>query len=530
MERGGPPAELVRPMTDINPAILRWFDKRGIDGETVVRHGIYSGVNTSEGVKADPGGNVIVFPYVEGGKVVAEKYRAAGKKFWQREGGKKVFFGVDILSDPALSSGEQALVITEGEMDAIACWQAGYPFAVSVPDGAPPARDAAGKMIAVPEGSDDIDPENDEKYRYVVNAWDALSKVKRIIIATDADEPGRRLAAELVRRLGRVRCYFVTYPAEKVAIGGPGEDKRACKDLDDVLLAFGQAEVIRIISTAQPYPVSGVYRLSAFPPEAALSPVSTGWERLDGNLKIYAPALLVVSGMAGAGKSTWTNQLVAQLAWRQRWTIAIASFEMRIRPYVTDTLASVYLDVPRSLWTVEESNDVAAWIEDRFVFIAPEPDDEAVHDIEWVLQRAEVAVIRHGARVLLIDPWNEIEHVRNRDETISDYTGRALRKLKDFGRRFDVLVIVVAHPTKAATDKTPDKLTAYDISDSAHFANKADQVVILGRLNGKSGSGVMVNKVRYQPDAGQIGTVQLEFDVGRRIFLDRSPGEIDGPF
>jgi hypothetical protein len=27
----------------INEAVLKWFEKRGIDGETVVRMGIYSG-------------------------------------------------------------------------------------------------------------------------------------------------------------------------------------------------------------------------------------------------------------------------------------------------------------------------------------------------------------------------------------------------------------------------------------------------------------------------------------------------------
>ena len=518
-------------MTGINPAVLRWFEKRGIDAETVARMGVYSAAQDGEGnMVARPDGNVIVFPYIEDGRAVSEKYRAAGKRFWQRPDGKKTLFNRDVILDPALISGDQALVCTEGEMDAMSCVQAGYPFAVSVPDGAPPARDADGNLIQVPEGTADIDPQADDKYRYIVNNWDLLAKIKRIVIATDGDEPGRRLAAELVRRLGRIRCYFLSYPKEAVC-DDPSGGKRPCKDLNEVLLAFGAAEVVRLISTAQPYPVSGVYRLSAFPPEPDLVPVTTGWRRLDDNLKMYAPALMVVSGVAGAGKSTWANQLVANLALLHGWTVAIASFEMRVRPYVTDTLASVRLDAPRRIWTMDDRNIAGDWMEDHFVFIAPEPEDEVTHDIDWLLERAEAAVIRHGARVLLIDPWNEIEHERRRDESITDYTGRAIRQLKSFGRRFDVLVIIVAHPTKSAVDKGADKINLYDISDSSAFANKADLGVIVARLAGhSSGSAIMIRKVRYQPDAGQIGTVDLAFDKDRRIFLDLAPGEFHGEF
>ena len=90
--------------------------------------------------------------------------------------------------------------------------QSGFPFTVSVPDGAPPARDEQGNLVAVPEGADDVAPEHDEKYRYIFNNWPRLEKVKRFILATDGDEPGWRLAQELARRLGRARCAFVTYP------------------------------------------------------------------------------------------------------------------------------------------------------------------------------------------------------------------------------------------------------------------------------------------------------------------------------
>src|SRR5215207_7099485 len=52
---------------------------------------------------------------------------------------------------------------------ALAAIQSGFPFTVSVPDGAPPARDEQGNLVAVPEDANDVAPEHDEKYRYIFN-------------------------------------------------------------------------------------------------------------------------------------------------------------------------------------------------------------------------------------------------------------------------------------------------------------------------------------------------------------------------
>lgn len=500
-------------MTGLAPAAIRWLESRSIDADTAGRIGIYSGRLRQNGdsseVAPDDAGNIIVFPYVDGGRVVGEKYRAQGKRFWQKAGGRKTFFNADVLDDPSLVNGDYPLVICEGEMDCLAIMQAGFPFVVSVPDGAPPGRDASGKLIAVPEDASGIDPDNDEKFSYIAANWDRLKNVKRVIIATDSDEPGSRLAAELVRRIGRVKCSFVTFPAD-------------CKDANDVLMQHGAAEVLRIIHAAKPYPVSGVYLYDDLPAEPEIATVSSGWLALDPYLKLYHPAFMVVTGRSGHGKSTWTQQLVANLAASAGWNIAIASFEMRIKPFVSDALATAYLNRARFKWGADDHVTAREFLNRRFCFIAPEPDCERVHDVDWLLEKAEAAVIRHGARVILIDPWNEIEHARRGNETTTEYTNRAIMALKNFGRRFDVLIIVVAHPTKGGAAKDPADLTLYDISDSAAFQNKADLGIVVCRLGDPAtdtATGIFVRKVRYQPLAGELGSAELTFDKQSRLFL-----------
>lgn len=494
----------------LSPDHETWLtETRGLDPELCARMQLYSGRRAEDGsVTASRTGNILAFPFIRKGQEVGTKYRGPQKRFWQRPDGQKRFFNADVLDDPGLADGRLPLVITEGEIDCITAVQCGFPTSVSVPDGAPPARTGAGKLIEVPETADDLDPEEDNKFSYIHADWDALAKVKRIIIAADADEAGQRLAAELVRRLGRARCSFVTYP-------------NGCKDLNDVLVQHGQGEVARILNSAKPYPVSGLYRVDDLPLEPEFQHVTTGWDTVDGLLKPYRGAFMVVSGLANNGKSLWTTQLVSHLMAAWEWPVAIASFEMRTSIVRATMERCIGERIHRD--TRFNSRHAAQHIvRERAVFIAPNPEADEETDLDWLLDRATTAVIRHGIKCLLVDPWNEIEHRRPSSESLTEYTGRALRKLKRWANDFDCLVVVVVHPTKAAAQKDATELTLYDVADSAHWANKADLGVIVTRLGNPQTdtlTGITVTKVRYQPEAGKLGHAVLEYDPSNRMFI-----------
>jgi twinkle protein len=82
---------------------------------------------------------------------------------------------------------------------------------------------------------------------------------------------------------------------------------------------------------------------------------------------------------------------------------------------------------------------------------------------------------------VLIDPWNEIEHVWRINETETGYTNQALRELKRLSRRFQLAIIVVTHPSKGANGKSIEDLSLYDVSGSAAWKNKADHGIIIHR-------------------------------------------------
>lgn len=469
------------------------LERRGISVELAAQCGLHTIRWDAEAETAvpDPNGNTIAFPFIENGNVVGEKYRAPGKKFWQRKGGRKTFWNADALNDPALERGDLPLVITEGELDALSAMTAGFPLAVSVPDGAPPPR---------PEGTTEEPIPDDQtgKFEFLWNNRDRLKRVKRFVLAVDGDEPGKRLAAELVRRLSPARCSFVEYPPE-------------CKDLNDVLQKHGQESVATLLNRARPYPVRGLYRMGNYPDLPPLSLHSTGWPTLDKHLMIFPGEFIVVSGIPNHGKTIWTLNLMVNMAWNHGWTVAMYSGEMPVVPQMRDRLRKIV------------GGAADDFIEKHFLFIDSDPrgtDDEEEFSVEWVLERAIDAVLRDGIRLLIIDPWNELEHARDHREPMTDYISRSIRVIKSFAKRYEVAVIVVAHPTKDISrdgkTRTPG---LYDVQDSSHWANKADHGVIVERPDPNLDQAkIWVVKSRFD-EAGERGSVILQFDRETWRFL-----------
>jgi twinkle protein len=496
--------------TSLGPAGVSAFEARGINPEIAARFGIYTASRSaSDGVVPDHRGNIIVFPYTERGAVVAEKYRQlpwSTRRFWQRDSGRKTFWNADVIDDPALAAGTAALVITEGEPDAITAVDCGFPFAVSVPDGAPPVP--KGKE---PDELDALDPTSEAtgKFEFIWNNRDRLKAVKRFILAVDNDAPGQRLAAELVRRLSASRCLFVTYP-------------EGCKDLNEVRVMHGPEVVARVLNEAQPYPVHGLYRLAEFPELPPIPTFATGWETLDSHLKIFPGELMFVLGMPGAGKSVWLANLLANLTNAYGWRAAIFSPEEPTVPHLRDK----FRRISGGMTTAHAD----AWINDRFVFICADPTGRMEQEmyLDWIIDRATDAVLRDGIKVLVIDPWNEIEHARLKNESQTEYIGRAIRMLNRFRRQYDVAVFVAIHPTKeVGRDGKARPPTPYDADGSAHFFNKADHFLILHRPDDfQNRTAVRVSKVKFE-GTGERGLVYFAFDRNRSRFELLDAGDKD---
>jgi twinkle protein len=460
--------------------LAKILEARGLDIELLERLGVAP--------CAQRGSDWIAIPYVEAGRVVNTKYRtvAGPKRFYQEAGKRKTFWNVDCLTDPTLEG--LPLIITEGEFDAMAAMQAGFARVVSVPDGAPEFE---------------LGTEQTTKYTYLDNAPKALGDVKEIILAVDSDGPGIALLNDLSLRLCRSRCKWVKYP-------------KGCKDLGDALHAFGERGVVETIARAQWMAVDGVYRMSQLPPLVPAVPHDTGFPGLAKHFRMRPGDFTVITGIPGHGKSTVVNDLACRMAVRHKWPVAFASFEQIPQ-----------LDHRRSLrtWcsgglvkdlTEAEIAKADQWIEESFVFIVPDEDDDVT--LPWLFERCAAAVLRYGIKLVVIDPWNEIDHERPPDMTLTEYVGYAIKLFKRFARKHAVHVIVVAHPAKLPRDEGGylPMPGLYDISDSANWYNRPDAGIVVHRR--EQDTIVRIAKSRYHDQIGYPGEVKVRYVAERATY------------
>lgn len=472
----------MQGLTESQIAIL---EKRGLDAELLVRLGVSS--------NPERGGDWIVIPYFQGGKLVNRKHRtiAGEKRFSQDKDAVKCFWNVDAIADSTLAA--EPLIITEGEFDALAAMQAGFSRVVSVPDGAP--KEAIGA------------DESGAKYSYVTDALDALRAVPTVILATDSDGPGVALMNDLGLRVGRPKCRYVRYP-------------EGCKDLNDVLVKHGVEAVRACIERAEWLAVKGLYRMSDLPPLTDAAPMRLGHSAVDKHIRIRRGDFQVVTGIPNMGKSTWVNEMACRLAYQHGAVTAFFSPEQRAQIDHRRALRQWFIGRPVDDWTVGERRKADEWIDKHFVFLVADDDTDAT--LDWVFDTAAAAAIRHNAAMISIDPWNELEHRRDPGQTLTEYTGAAIKEFKRFARRMNVHLCVTAHPMKLQRDKASGKYpipSLYDISDSAHWYNKPDLGVVVHRE--PQSTIIRVEKVRYAGINGLRGDIPVEFNSNTGRFQVR---------
>lgn len=185
--------------------------------------------------------------------------------------------------------------------------------------------------------------------------------------------------------------------------------------------------------------------------------VSTGWEVMNDFYRVVPGELCIVTGVPNSGKSEWIDALMVNLASNFGWTFALCSMENRVRDHARK-LAEKYMnksffggsrawystDAMRQL-SRQELEQAMGWIEAHFCLIRRDAD-AAMMDIDWILQRATMAVRRYGIRGLVIDPYNELEHRRPPNQTETEYVSQLLSKVKRFAQNHGVHVWFVAHP------------------------------------------------------------------------------------
>jgi twinkle protein len=481
------PQESTADSQSLSEAALKWFAGRGIPREVIDRNGITSGMAWMPQVEKEI--PVIQFPYRRNGELVNVKYRGQNKTFKMVKDAERIFYGLDDCADA------EQIVICEGELDKLALEVAGLTAVLSVPDGAPTPSTTSYST----------------KFDFFTSAEDIFRRCHTVILAADADDPGRFLTEELARRIGFAKCYRVTWP-------------ECCKDANDVLLAHGADALKSCVASALPYPIEGIVDPQelrvAYDNHYAVGRqpgASTGWSNLDVLYTVKEGQMTIVTGIPGSGKSTFLDAMIINLAQRQGWSFAVYSPE-NYPPHdhygrlATTYIGAPFLDGPTPRMSLADTDAAFGFLTDHYIQLNP-----ADPTIDRVLELAAIEVFRHGVRGIVIDPWNELAYSRPAGLTETEYISLVLTRIRTFARERGVHVWVVAHPTKLVKEvesKQYPVVSPYDISGSAHWFSKADAILSVWRdkLDEDKPVSIHVQKIRFR-EIGKIGEAHLYFDT-----------------
>lgn len=436
--------------------------------------------------------NVLVFPFYDGNHILRfVKYRKTDfdkerdkNKEWCEKDTMPILFGMDQCQDFS------QLVITEGQIDSLSLAEAGIPNAVSVPNGA-------------------------RGFTWIENCWDWVSKFPEVVVFGDCERGKITLVDELSRRL---RCKLRVVRQE---------DYLGEKDANAILQRYGPEAIRQAVHNAQVLPVNHVVRLADVESVDLndLERIRTGFSNLDRVVDgFFMGQLVLLTGKRGEGKSTLMGQLMAE-ALNQGYKVLAYSGELpgyQFKRWLDFQLAgpqnvlttyNVYSDPRYSLEedTVQRLN---RWYYDNaFLY-----DNNSLNGDEYesLLETIEKTIQRYGVKLVCVDNLMTAIDVASAD---SQYIQQSqfVRSLKQIAVRYNVVVLLVAHPKK-----TDGKVTDNDaVSGSSDITNRADIVlsyvknaegeapggkvfVMKNRMTGKLALGDNAVAMEYEPSSKRI--------------------------
>lgn len=368
---------------------------------------------------------------------------------------------------------------------------------------------------------DNFEKSSSRALEFLQNIEEKINKIQKITIALPNTDPANHLKEELLRRLGKERCWVVQPPENNYT-------------WNDVFVEYGKNKLLFLLDTAKPIPVRGIFEIDDIEEKfdelyykGLKRGALTGWDTLNEFYTVVPGQWTVVTGIPGHGKSNFLDALFVNLAKHEDWKFAIFSPENQPLERHFANIMEKYFEQPFDLGKMgriseDQKEEGKTWLKKHFSVILPHEDDS--WSIDGVLALAKVLVFRKGIKGLVIDPWNELDHSRPNNQTETEYISSTLTKLRQFARNYHVHVWLVAHPAKLYKDKDGKYPvpTPYDISGSAHYRNKADNAITVWRNVGhddQSCSDIHVQKIRFK-EVGKVGLVSLRYDFISGAFID----------
>ena len=480
---------------------IDYFQKRGISSGTLELNQI-GGKITKFSQKDEKEMLVMAFPYIKD-RIVNVQYRAEDKRFKMTKDAEVGMWGFqNLVSDGQVMY--DRLFITEGMIDALSLYEVGYQNSMSVPNGSPFEEEGAKPKNPSLDFLEDPDFVN------------LLSQVKEVVLVMDSDYQGRRLRDELAIKIGLERCYKIQYP-------------NGCKDANDVLVKFGQDELIKCLLNLIPM-VSGLCSvteledsLMQYYNEGLKGGLPTGIEELDSIFSIGTGQLITVTGTPESYKSVLMDNIIVNTARLHGTKSAIFSPESNPIQMHIGRLCSIHNGLPfgkagdPNRMPYQEFRKSWEWINKHLVFIQP-----SSNTLREIIALWETSILLNDTQHFFLDPYGKLKGDKTNER---QFANQVLNELGEFCVRRNKTVFLVAHSTKMLLEPKrykdqPDeereyaKVNPYDICGSSDFYNSSDCILSAkrSRFNKKSPPTIFVDKSKLWHIAKSGERVSLPYN------------------
>ena len=349
-------------------------------------------------------GDRLMFPFLKDGELIFAKYRKLPKQFSAEADCEPILFGWQAIPGDA-----RAVVLCEGELDAIAWHAYGFP------------------ALSVPTGSG--------AHTWIESEWDALSVFDTIYLSMDMDPAGQKAVPVLCERLGRERVKVVSLPRK---------DANEC--LIDGIDSGTIAVCLRDARTMDPTELrnGSEYADAAW---AEYSRIDEGmhlpWKKTHEKIKLRPGEVSIWAGVNGHGKSAVVGHVVGHLA-MEGYRCCVASMEWRM-----------------PLWIARVTRQIAGLAKPSEAFarhiIGKFRDSLWVFDVSGSAKASRILeVFAYARRRYQIDCFL-IDNLTKCGFADDDYSGQKkfVEALADFARVNDCHVMLVAHMKKSDSEDAP---------------------------------------------------------------------------
>lgn len=435
----------------------------------------------------------LCFLFYLGDKVVNAQYkRVDGKKDFRQDGGVRIPYNINAVI------GRETVIITEGQMDTAALVSCGFDNTISVPNGSNSRMECF-----------------DEVSEY-------LSTAKQFIFAVDNDEAGILLRNKLYGRFGTDHeCYYIDFNYHN-----PDDDKSKwfdAKDANECLIKGGEEAVRWCMS--HPKECLDPYEVTADSVAEGIDDVfynglpvgeKLGLEHFDKYVSFLPGRLYVVTGTPSSGKSNVIDFWITRLAFLHGWKSTVFSPEKEpSHEHFTEFIHRIIgKPVTPAYITKKKLHDTRHKLSSMITHLEM-GGDNSIDSIKDAISRQ---IKKRGIKVAVIDPFNFVK-IEGAAWSESGAINDMLVKLKDFAKKKNILIILMAHPKKATMLQNGEyqKIRMYDISGSAAFYNVCDVGIVITRDRKHNYTEVFIEKARDEDRIGNVGTAYLWFskETGR---------------